>query len=191
GAAAAGRADSGSAKPAVFVGAAALAGSGTTASSLGAGALKPGEGLVAAFGVSGKPSLAVLGGDDDGLSAAAVMLAGHLPLVWEQKGPTVERIAADVKQYLESHNMATSAVAVPAIYVEHNYQAAERVVVDAQMATAGDVVKAQVALNQLKAVGGRDPKRALSYSAIRNLRIRIRAGGAAATVELPRVQGTG
>src|SRR5207248_619861 len=148
--------ESATAKPAIFIGAAALAGSGATASALGAAALKAGEGVVAAFAVSGKPSLAVLGGDDDGLNAAAVMLAGHLPLVWDQKGPTVERIAADVKQYLEGHNMATSAVGVPAIYVEHHLEAAERVVVDAQMATAGDVVKAQVALNQLKAVGGRD-----------------------------------
>src|SRR5207248_225481 len=80
----------------------------------------------------------------------------------------------------------TSVATVPAVMVQSKVEGVDRVVVDAQMASAGDVVKAQVALNQLKAVGGRDPKRALSYPAVRNLRVRIRAGGAYAAVDLPR-----
>src|SRR5260221_13477021 len=55
------------------------------------------------------------------------------------------------------------------------------------MPSPADVVKAQVALNQMKAVGARDPKRALSYSAVRNLRVRLRVAGTPPTVvELPR-----
>src|SRR5439155_4540179 len=122
-----------------------------------------------------------------GLNAAAVMVAGHLPLVWDQKGPTADQLAADVKQYLDAHNATTAVVTAAAMFVEHGVEGAARVLIDAQMATPGDVVKAQVALNQLKAVGGRDPKRALSYPAVRSLRVRVRAAGAYATVELPRV----
>ena len=60
-------------------------------------------------------------------------------------------------------------------------------VVDVQMSRAGDVVKAQVALNQLKATGAGDPKRALSFADVRTLSIRLRAPGSPpATVTLPR-----
>src|SRR2546427_4464747 len=45
-------ADTTSEKPSVFIGAAALANSGTTVSTLGASALRPGEGFVAAFSAS-------------------------------------------------------------------------------------------------------------------------------------------
>ena len=110
------------------------------------------------------------------------MLAGHLPLVWDQKGPAADKIAADVKQYLDVHNMTTSVATVPAVMVQSKVEGVDRVVVDAQMASAGDVVKAQVALNQLKAVGGRDPRRALSYPAVRSLRARIHAGGGAVSL---------
>src|SRR5581483_11365436 len=54
------------------------------------------------------------------------------------------------------------------------------------MANGGDVIKAQVALNQLAALGPRDGKRALSYAQVRSLRVRLHATGAAATVDLPR-----
>src|SRR5436309_3309191 len=60
-------------------------------------------------------------------------------------------------------------------------------VVDVQMSRAGDVVKAQVVLNQLKATGAGDPKRALSFADVRTLSIRLRAPGSPpATVTLPR-----
>src|SRR5207244_1533059 len=81
-----------------------------------------------------------------------------------------------------------SSATVPAVYVQDHADAAARVVVDAQMANGGDVVKAQVALNQMKALGVRDPKRALSYPAAREVRVRLRAPGAgSAVVDLPRV----
>ncbi|HMD37309.1 MAG TPA: hypothetical protein VKH42_20175, partial [Vicinamibacterales bacterium] len=65
---------------------------------------------------------------------------------------------------------------------------AERLVVEAQMAGGGDLVKAQVALLQLKATGSRNSKRALSYANVRNVRIRLRASGSGgATIDLPAI----
>src|ERR1700704_4388168 len=63
----------------------------------------------------GKPAVAVLGGDDDGLSAAAVMLAGHLPHVWDQKGPNTDEIADDAREFLAAKGVAVSSAAASAI----------------------------------------------------------------------------
>jgi hypothetical protein len=169
----------------IFIGANSLASSGVSVQALGGGAMKAGDGLVVAFAVGGQPAVAVLGGDDNGLTAAAVSLAGHLPYVWDQKGPTTDKIAADVKQWLAGKGVTPSAVTTPAIYPRSNLDGAERIVVDVQLA-AGALVKAQVALNQFKATGGNDPKRALAYANVRSLRIRLRAqAGGVATVDLP------
>ena len=53
------------------------------------------------------------------------------------------------------------------------------------------MIKSQVALNQFKAIGSRDPKRALSYPAVRSVRMRVRGVGAGpVSVDLPRVTTT-
>jgi len=173
--------------PVVYIGAASLANSGTTLDAIGARGLKPGDGIVASFGGAAKPSILVAGGDDDGLASAAVMLGGHLPYVWDQKGPTTEKIAADVNEYLASKGVTPAETIAPAVFTHAGGETADRVVVDAAMANGGDVVKAQVALNQLKAAAARDSKRALSYAQVNSVRIRVHATGAAATVDLPRV----
>src|SRR5262245_6702683 len=86
--------------PAVFVGAKSLAGAGVTVDALLAGTpLKAGDGFVTAFSAGNRPALAVLGGDDNGLAAAGIQLAGRLPYVWDPKGPTTEKIADDVKEF--------------------------------------------------------------------------------------------
>src|SRR5262249_7889940 len=78
--------------PTIFVGVKSLAGAGVTVDALLAGApLKAGDGVVAAFSVGGQPALAIVGGDDNGMTAAGVLLAGHFPFVWDQKGPTTDR----------------------------------------------------------------------------------------------------
>jgi hypothetical protein len=177
----------GSSKPTIFVGAAAFAGSGLSASAVGASGLKDGDGVVAAFGAAGQPSVAIAGGDESGLTAAAVMLAGHLPYVWDQKGPTLDKIAEDVREYLRTHGPAPSSAVATTVFVHAGLDAADRIVVDAQMANGGDVIKAQVALNQLVAAGVRDARRALSYAQTRSVRVRLRALGAAATVDVPRL----
>ena len=83
----------------IFVGAKSLAAAELTAASLGAGALKAGDGVVTSFTAAGKPAVAILGGDEAGLNAAALMFAGHLPFVWDQKGPAIDKIADDVKRF--------------------------------------------------------------------------------------------
>jgi hypothetical protein len=179
--------DSKAAKPTILVGARSLAGKGISLDAVGAAGLKAGEGAVAAFTLDGKPSVAIAGSDDAGLEAAAVMLAGHLPYVWDQKGPLVQKIGDEVRAFLSGKGVAPSAVIVPAVVVRQHADSVERVVVDAQMANGGDVIKAQVALNQLKAAGAGDPNRALSWSQAASVRVRLRAAGAAATVDVPRV----
>ena len=172
-------------QPAVFVGAGSLASAGTTAQALGASGLGPGDGLVAAFRVDGVPAVAVLGGGDAGTTAAAVMLAGRLPYVWDPKGPTADTVAGDVRDFLKGHDLTATAAGVSAVYVQQDGDAAVRVVVDAQMASGAELVKAQVALNQLRV--SRDAKRALSYPGVRALRIRLGAPSSrGAIVDLPR-----
>ena len=174
----------------IFIGAKSLAGSGVSADAIGGAGMKPGDGLVAAFSVSGKPAVAVLGADDDGLNAAAVMLAGHLPYVWDQKGPTTDKIADDVKQFLAGKGVAATSAVAQGIYVHAGAGASEgadRVAVSLQMSNGGDLVKAQVALNQFKATGARDAKRALSYANVRAVQVRLRATGSGViSIELPR-----
>src|SRR5439155_20425920 len=156
--------------------------------SIGATGLKAGDGVVVAFTVSGKPAVAVLGGDDDGVNAAAVMLAGHLPLVWDQKGPAVDKVADDAREFLSGKGVNVSSAAASAIHVRHNVDGADRIVATLQMPNGGDLVKALVALNQFKATTSRDPKRALSYANVRSVQVRLRApGSGGAFVDIPRV----
>jgi len=173
--------------PTIFIGAKSLVGTGVTADSLGAAGLKPGDGVVAAFTNGVAPSVVVLGGDANGLNAAAVMLAGHLPYAWDAKGPTVDKVGDDVKAFLGEKAIAASSAAATAAFVRHESEGVERLVVDVQLAAADDLVKAQVALSQLLAAGAGDAKRRLSYSNIRVVRVRLNASAvAASTVDLPR-----
>ena len=57
------------------------------------------------------------------------MLAGHLPYVWDMKGPTTDKIADDVKQFLAGKGVVASAATVPALFVRQNTDGADRVVV--------------------------------------------------------------
>ena len=171
----------------IFIGAKALARAGVSLEAISAAALRAGEGLVSAFTVAGRPAVAVVG-DDRGISSAAVMLGGHLPFIWDQKSVTTDKVASDVKEFLSGKGVTAPSALASSILVRDQIDGVERLVVEAQMAAGGDLVKAQVALLQLKATGSRDPKRALSYANVRNLRIRLRAAGSGgATIDLPSI----
>jgi hypothetical protein len=175
-----------SAGSSIFVGSRALSRAGVSLDAVGGSGLKAGDGLVTAFSLAGRPAVAVLGGDEPGVNAAAVMLAGHLPFLKDQKSVTTDKIAGDVKGFLSGKGVNAASSVAPTVLVRDKADGAERVVVELQMANGGDLVKAQVALMQLKATGSRDPKRPLSYADARNLRIRLRAPGSATiTVDLP------
>jgi zinc carboxypeptidase len=170
----------------VYVGAKALTEAGVSLASIDATGLKPGDGLVAAFTSAKGHGIAVLGGDDAGVTAAAVAFAGRLPFVGDQKSASVDRIAGDVKEFLAAKAIPALTAIAPAVYVKSGSDTIERVVVDVQL-SAGDYVKAQVALNQFKATAPRDAKRPLSYPQLHELRIRLRsARGGASTIDLPR-----
>ena len=93
----------------IFIGAKSLAQAGVSLDAIGAAGLKAGDGLVTAFSLAGRPAVAVLGGDEAGLSAAAVMLAGHLPFIWDQKSATVDKIAARSRQVVDKAVVRPSA----------------------------------------------------------------------------------
>ena len=174
--------------PTIFVGAKSLAGSGATLEAIGGAGLKAGDGAVVAFTLGDTPAIAVLGGDDSGIDSAAVMLAGHLPYLWDQKSPTTDKIADEVKQFLAGKGVTAAAATVNAIYTRAGASdGVERVSVALQMANGGDFVRAMVALNQFKATGARDARRPLSYPAARSLQIRLRApGSGSVSIDLPR-----
>jgi Zinc carboxypeptidase len=176
------------ATPTIFVGSKSLAGSGVALDAIGGTGLKAGDGAVVAFSQGGKTAVAILGGDDSGLASAAVMLAGHLPYIWDQKGPTTDKIADEVKQFLAGKSVTASSATASAVYTRASGpDAAERVTVVLQMANGGDFVKAMVALNQFKATSARDPKRPLSYAGVRVVQIRLRApGSGSVSIDLPR-----
>jgi hypothetical protein len=178
----------------IFVGAKSLASVELTGAALGVGTLKAGDGVVASFTAAGRPAVAVLGGDEPGLNAAALMFAGHLPNVRDQKGPAIDKIADEVKAFLGGKGLTAASAVANSVFVRAGtapLDGAERVVVSLQMASGGDVIKAQVALNQFKATSTRNPKRALSYDNIRSVQVRMRAPGmGVVSVDLPRATGT-
>src|SRR5580704_1705903 len=138
--------------PTIFVGAKSLAGSGVTLAAIGGAGLKAGDGAVLAFSQGGRLAVAVLGGDDEGLASAAVMLAGHLPYVWDQKSPTTDKIADAVKQFLAGKGVTAASAIASAVYTRASgTDAADRLTIALQLANGGDFVKAMVALNQFKA----------------------------------------
>src|SRR5258708_35264110 len=171
----------------IFIGAKSLPKTGVTVAALGATGLRAGDGFVGAFAFDGKPAVAILGADEAGLTAAAVMFAGHLPYIWDQKSATTSQIADDVRDFLSGKGVKAVTVVAPAILVHDRADGVDRVNVDVQLAGGGDLVKAQVALNQFKAAPSRDPKRALSYANVRDVRIRLHAAGSGvATIDLPK-----
>ena len=180
--------DAAQASPTIFVGVKSLAGSGVTLDAIGGAGLKAGDGAVIAFSQGGKPAVAVLGGDESGLASAAVVLAGHLPYVWDQKGPTIDKVADDVKLFLGGKGVTASSSATAAVYTRASTpEVADRLTVALQMENGGDFVKAMVALNQFKATAARDAKRPLSYASVRALQIRVRApGSGSVSIDLPR-----
>jgi hypothetical protein len=169
----------------VFIGSRALSDAGITAAIPEGGALKAGDGLVAALSANGGDAVALLGGDDAGMMAAAVTF-GRLPFTGDQKSPQLDRIVEDVTQFLTAKSIPPQAASATAVSVKAGADAIDRVLVDVQL-TAAEYVRALAALNQFKATAARDAKRALSYPQVRELRVRLRGTGAGSSaIDLPR-----
>jgi hypothetical protein len=172
----------------IFIGTKSLAGSGAPLDAIGGAGLKAGDGAVVAFNLGSRTAVAVLGGDESGIAAAALMFAGHLPYVWDLKSPTTDKIADDVKVFLAGKGVTASSATASAIYTRAGAaDGIDRITIALQMASGGDFVKAVVALNQFKATSARDAKRALSYANVRSVQVKMRAPGSGpVTIDLPR-----
>ena len=99
--------------------------------------------LSRALSVAGRPAVALFGGDEAGLTAAAVVFAGRLPFLGDRKGPTTDSIAEDVKQFLASKGI-TGVASTQALLVKSGADGIDRATVEVQL-SSGDFIKAQVA----------------------------------------------
>jgi hypothetical protein len=154
------------------------------------GPLHPGEGTVVALTV-GSPLVMVLGGDDAGTMAAAEVLAGRLPHVWDPKGPTLAQVIDDVNGVLKAAGVTPSSVSIPrvTVYAGEDEIRALDVAVDA--GSAANAANAAGALRKLLQPGGPEKKtaRPLSYAGAASIRARVVGSGSKpVVVELPRAE---
>jgi hypothetical protein len=172
----------------IAVGDGGLAQAGIPRANLGLGTLGAGEGTVVATTAAGAPALAVLGADDAGLGAAASLLAGRLPNLWEPRGATLGDVETAVRDALDGAGITPRATHAAAVHVAAGAQEVERVVVTAAVSSAADQRRARTALTALRAAGASEDDRArLSWPAVRTLEVRLQAEGAAdARVDLAR-----
>ena len=108
--------------------------------------LTKGQGLIAAvpspFGGTGI-ALVVAGRDDEGTLAAANVLAGRLPRLWNMSGITIPALEDHVARYLRSREVEAGRPALTAILVDSDRRglAAAHVRVPVTAAVAGRAVK--------------------------------------------------
>ncbi len=151
--------------------------------------LKPGEGIVSMTELSGKPAILVAGGDDAGILAAAELLAGRLPYAWDPKGPTLEKVAEELRSVLAGAGVRASAISVPGVYAAAGVEAIERIELSAEVASPADVGRAANVLRALLRAPQASGERSLSYGGALGVRVRLAASGATPVqVELPRAK---
>ncbi|HEV8281693.1 MAG TPA: hypothetical protein VGQ02_07550, partial [Candidatus Limnocylindrales bacterium] len=127
--------------------------------------LKPGEGVVKIAEEAGRAALVIAGGDDAGTMAAAELFAGRLPYAWDLRGPTLEKVAADLRDYLTA-----ASVEIPAAYVRSGKPGIARLVASAHLDSRAALARAQAALARRAAP-------ALSYRGVHVLRVELQANG--------------
>ena len=192
----------------VAIGAAGVARAGLAVEVVGLDRLASGEGLVTVAEIDGRAVIVVAGADEAGTRAAAELLAGRLPNVWDPKGATLTEVVAVVAEFLEGERAAPERVEIVEAVVDPDADAIARLTVAVRFASADDLRRAEMALNALAGqrqrtdpdagnVGdaGDDPP-ALSYPGARELQIDLRTGDAASaafaasvSVRLPRAAG--
>jgi hypothetical protein len=189
----------------IVVGQAGLARAGIGAADVGASGLEAGEGLVAVVRLKPDPTrtvgadaVLVAGGDGTGTRAAAAMLAGRLPYIWDPKGPTLDTVAEGVKAFLTNQKVQVSSADVPAVYVRAGDDALERLVVRANVASAADLASARTALRKIaqgRAAAAAAPLKAaaaapeLSTPGAKVMRVRlVTPGTAPVDVDVPRAE---
>ena len=197
----------------IIIGRAGLTRASLAPADVGAAGLEPGEGVITTVRLepdttgatavatipvlSGLSRIAILivGGDGAGTRAAASVLAGRLPYVWDPKGSTLDKVAGDVKAFLTGEKIPIASVEVPAVYVRSGDDALERVVVRVHVTSAADVKPAEAALRRIAqartaapAAPGEAPP--ITTPGAKSIRVRlVSAGAAPIDVDVPRAAG--
>jgi zinc carboxypeptidase len=150
--------------------------------------LRPGEGTVFAMTVSGQPAVMVLGSDGAGTMAAAELLAGRLPHVWDPKGPTLTQVVDDVSGVLKAGGVTPSNLSIPRVTVQSGQNEIRTLDVAVGLSGAADVTKAAAVLRKLlQPVAEKKVARPLSYPGAASVRVQLVASGSKpVVVELPR-----
>ena len=172
--------------PAILVGSAALTRAGVAATEVGLAGLKSGEGIITLLTANGREWLVIAGADEAGTRAAAEVLAGRLPYVWDPEGATLEKVVEELRAFLTAQEISVSAVQVPAVHVKAGEETLKKLVVMAKLGSATDVGKAE---SELRALARRraDERAPLSYAGARVLRVVLSAPGTQTVeVEVPR-----
>jgi hypothetical protein len=181
-------------------------------------ALRPGEGIVTTTTERGTPAVIVAGADPPGTMAAAELLAGRLPHVWDVEGPTLMQVASDVRTLLTGAGTAVTTVAIPAVSVRADADEIRSIEVSVTVPTVAAAASAATTLRRLATVssnrqmavpasagkvGGqaveapgdsapseKRPKRPLSYPGAATVRVEIVVSGARhSIVEISRAEG--
>src|SRR5436190_9771394 len=149
----------------------------------------PGEGMVITTTARDRPAVLVIGGDGAGTMAAAELLAGRLPHLWDPKGPTLVQVVEDVKTVLTGGGVAATSVSIPAVAVRADQDEIRSINVSVGVQNPADAAKAAALLRGLRDAA-RTEKQRLSYPGAASIRIDVAASGTKpAFVELPRVEG--
>ena len=180
----------------IVLGQAGLASFGVQPGEVGIDGLESGEGLIAVAEIDGRAALIIAGADDAGTLAAARTFAGRLPQVWDPKGPSLTDVTEDVQVFLSEERASPMEVTVTTVLVAAGGNAIQRLDVEAQMRSSGDVRAAEQTLTRLVEERPETPASSdedteaptLSYPGAAVVRITLVADGTTATsIDLPRV----
>ncbi|MDP6371105.1 MAG: M14 family metallopeptidase [Vicinamibacterales bacterium] len=197
--------------PIVAIGPAGAVRAGLSPAALGLDDLAAGEGLVTVARAAGVPVIVVAGADDAGTLAAAELLAGRLPHVWDPEGAVLTDVAGAIQEFLDQGDDGADAsedgidIDVGQVRVVAGDAAIDRLDAAVEFDSVAALRRAEAALNELvtarsaeasaarevdaDAETDEDDGPALSYPGARLLQIDLRAEGVAVTVDVPRADG--
>jgi hypothetical protein len=135
----------------IVVGRGGLATAGLSAPGIDPASLDSGEGAIGASVIDGRTWIFVLGGDDDGLRAAARLFAGVLPHTRTLSTARLERVTEDLDAALVAASVSGAAVRVSQARVRSGSEGVGRVIVDI---TGVDAAAAAEALAYMETTTG-------------------------------------
>ncbi len=155
----------------IVVGRGGLAEAGLASPGVDPASLDAGEGVVATHEESGRRWLLVLGGDDDGLRAAARMFAGVLPHTRTLSAPTLADVRDDIETIARGDATDSEAYTVRVVQARARAGAdgLDRAVVE--VGGAGQALAG--AADRLRAFGSGGPDSLLAQEGLRSVEVRL------------------